>query len=200
MIRMRQRIVPRSRTHTGSLWEASTEIDGKPYSAASRHGAPQALARALLAAGIPDQPVEVRSEVCVFDNGAEIRTEELCGCRRYRSLHRIAGWTFQEGATAPLRCIRYHERPEGIFPAEEKEPLEGPSALCGGAKKCVSSPADVSVEESDPDVPKNGLRKCVSCGADFLPTRPWSRLRAHRGEFAPPAGDVPRAVPTVTAR
>src|SRR6516162_2878763 len=73
MICVRQRVVPRSRTHTGSLWEASTEIDGKLYSAASRHGAPHALARALVAAGIPDQPVEVRSEVCVSDNGAEIR-------------------------------------------------------------------------------------------------------------------------------
>ena len=85
MIRIRQRIVPRSRTHTGSLWEATAEADGNTYSAASRHGAPQALARELVAAGLADRPVEVRSEVCTFDNGTEIRTEEGAGCIRYRS-------------------------------------------------------------------------------------------------------------------
>ena len=87
MIHVRQRIVPRSRTHTGSLREAATEFDGNAYSAASRHGAPQALARALVAAGVPDQPVEVRSEVCVFDDGRTIRTEELEGCIKCSSLH-----------------------------------------------------------------------------------------------------------------
>ena len=77
MIQIGQRPVPRSRTQTGSPWEASTEIDGKTCSATSRHGGPQALARVLIAAGNADQPVEVRSEVCVFDNGAE------CAPRNY---------------------------------------------------------------------------------------------------------------------
>jgi hypothetical protein len=124
MIFIHQRIVPRSRTGTGSLWEASTEIGSKTYSAVSRHGAPQALARVLLAAGILDQPVEVRSEICVFDDGKTIRADELKGCIGYRSLHAMARYTFQEG-DRPLHRVRYTERPGGIFPGEEKQLPEG---------------------------------------------------------------------------
>jgi hypothetical protein len=138
MILIHQRIVPRSRTGTGSLWEASTEIGGKTYSAASRHGAPQALARVLLAAGIPDQPVEVRSEICVFDDGKTIRTEELKGCIRYRSLHAMARYTFQEG-DRPLHRVSYTERPEGVFSVEEEQSPEGLALGGRGRQKCVSS-------------------------------------------------------------
>src|SRR5215472_17491606 len=115
MFHVWQRIVPGSRTHTGSLWEASTEIDGKSYSATSRHGAPQALARMLAAAMIADQPAEVRSQMCVFDNGAEIRTEKLRGCISYRSLHAMAKTTFEEG-DRPLHRARFKERPQIPLP------------------------------------------------------------------------------------
>jgi hypothetical protein len=177
MIEIRQRIVPRSRTHTGSLWEAVTEIDGQPYSATSRHGAPQALARVLVAAGIADQPVEVRSEVCVFDNGAEIRTEQLRGCIRHRSLHAMAKWTYSEG-NQPLRRVRFQEQPEGVFSVQSS------------GQKCVSSPPDDVVEVTPPDGRETQApapRRCDGCDSDFVPARPWSRfcspacrLRAHR--------------------
>jgi hypothetical protein len=72
------RQVPRSRSGTGMLWETTAEIDGQTYSAASRHGAPQALARELVAAAIPDESVEVRSDVCISDNGAEIPHPSSC--------------------------------------------------------------------------------------------------------------------------
>jgi hypothetical protein len=178
MIEMHQRIAPRSRTHTGSLWETSTEIGGETYSAASRHGAPQALARVLVAAGIADQPVEVHSEVCVHDTGVEIRTEQLRGCIRYRSLHAMAKWTFTEGAATLLHRVRYQEQPEGVFSVEAPR------------QKCVSSPPDDVVEVPPPDGRETQApptRRCDGCEVDFSPARPWSRfcspacrLRAHR--------------------
>jgi hypothetical protein len=155
MIFIHQRIVPRSRTGTGSPWEASTEIGSKTYSAASRHGAPQALARVSVAAGIPDQPVEVRSEICIFDDGKTIRTEELKGCIRYRSLHAMARYTFEEG-DRPLHRVRYTERPGGIFPVEEEQLPEGLALGGRGGQKCVSSPAYGSLEGMAADTAENG--------------------------------------------
>jgi hypothetical protein len=192
MIKIRQRPIPRSRTQTGSLWEATAEIDGKSYFAVSRHGAPQALARVLVAAGIADQPVEVRSEVCVIDAGKEMRTEELRGCITYRSLHAMAKWTFTEGAATPLHRVRFQEQPEGVFS------IEAPG------QEMRFTPLDDLVVVPGPDPPKTGRRRCVSCDGDFLPTRPWSRfcssacrLRAHRrlarqDENVPPVVERPR--------
>jgi hypothetical protein len=206
MIHIQQRPVPRSRTQTGSLWEASTEIDGKTYSATSRHGAPQALARVLLAEGVADMPVEGRSEVCVFDNGTEIRTEQLRGCIRYRSLHTMAKTTFEEG-DRPLHRARFKERPQNavpVQPGEQEMRFKPPAGILGSAEqseglaadggtgqKCVSSPAvdvlEPSPRETQALAPPAETRRCDGCGGDFLPARPWSRfcssacrLRAHR--------------------
>jgi hypothetical protein len=200
MIEIRQRPIPGSRSGTGSLWEASAEIDGKSYSAVNRHGAPQSLARALVAAGIPDQPVEVRSEVCISDSGAEIRTEQLQGCIRYQSLHTIAQTTFEEG-DRPLHRAQFKERPQIAFPlqpgAQEMrfmtpagiltpaDQFEALAADGGIGQKCVSSPPD-DVTVPLPTEPRQ-TRRCEGCDGDFLPARPWSRfcapacrLRAHR--------------------
>jgi hypothetical protein len=207
MIHIRHCIVQGSRTHTGSLWEASTEIDGQPYSETSRHGAPQALARMLAAAGIADQPVEVRSEVCVFDNGAEIRTEELRGRTSYRSLFAMAKTTFEEGDRS-LHRARFKERPQFAFPlppgGQEMRFAAGILAFDrrsegfgdGGAigQKCVSSAAADGSEtrsaeglETDTATQAAGTRRCDECDRIFLPARRWSRfcsaacrLRAHR--------------------
>jgi hypothetical protein len=174
MIRIRQRLVPHSRTQTGSLWEAIADTDGKTYTATSRRGAPMALARKLLAAGIPDQPVEVRSEVCVFDNGAGIRTEQLRGCIRYRSLHTMAKTTFEEG-DRPLHRARFKERPQIAF------------SLQASGQESVSSPSDDVVVIREPDPAFLGRRRCVSCHGNFEPARRDQRfccsncrLRAHR--------------------
>jgi hypothetical protein len=195
MIHIRQRPVPRSRTHTGSLWVAMAEIGGETYHATSRHGAPQALARVLLSAGIPDQAVEVRSEVCVLDNGAEIRTEELRGCIRYRSLHALAKWTFTEGAATLLHRVRYQAQREGVFSSEASgqkcvssppvgtlasaERSEGLAADGGTGQKCVSEPAFDVVEVPPPDGRETqapATRRCEGCESDFLPARAWSRF------------------------
>jgi len=44
------------------LYQAEVVIDGKRYSAGSRRGAPFALARVLVAAGVLDQPVSLTQE------------------------------------------------------------------------------------------------------------------------------------------
>jgi hypothetical protein len=209
MIHIRQRIVQGSRTHTGSLWEASTEIEGKRYSVTSRNGAPHALARMLATARVADQLVEVRSEVCVFDNGVEIRTEELHGCVSYRSLDAMAKTTFEEG-DRPLHRARFKERPQIAFPlppgGQEMRftppagilafdgRSEGLSAGGTTEQKCVSSAVADDVEapsaeglETDAPTPPAGTRRCDECDRVFLPARRWSRfctrvcrLRAHR--------------------
>jgi hypothetical protein len=169
VIEIRQRIVPRSRTHTGSLWEASTEIDGKTYSTTSRHGAPQALARVLVAAGIADQPIAVRSEVCVLDTGAEIRTEQLRGCISYRSLHAMAKWTFTEGAATLLHRVRYQEQPEGVFSVEAsgQEVQQAPRRVPLGGTPAVTPKSAI---------PAPALRHCKTCGDPFRPWRPQAEF------------------------
>jgi hypothetical protein len=187
MIEMRQALVPRSRTGTGSLWEAASEVGGIRYTARSRHGAPMALARVLVDAGISDQPVEVRSEV--YD-GETLRTEALRGCVRYRSLRALSRLTFVEG-NEPLRVRVYRPYPEDLSLAD------------GTPEKCVSSDRvdrEPMPPSTAPDTAPSGrgthievlakgpaLRRCEMCGADFVPAREWQlfcrsscRLRAHR--------------------
>lgn len=77
----------------GCAWVATCEIAGRRFTARSRHGAPNALARQLVEAGIADHPVEVR----------EIGRP---GAMRYRSLHKMAGYTYTEG-NHPLKRKRY---------------------------------------------------------------------------------------------
>jgi ferredoxin len=166
VIQVEQRLVLCSRTSTGSLWQAETEINGKTYTATSRHGAPMALARVLIAAAIPDQPVEVRSE-------------ERPGCVRYRSLYEMAKWTFTEGTSTLLHRVKYQEQPKGVFSVE-----------ASGQEMRFTPPVGILAPE-DRGHPEIDASKCVSCGRDFHPARPWSRfcspacrLRAHRA--APP--------------
>jgi hypothetical protein len=48
----------------------------------------------LISAGVGDQPVNVRQV-------------GIQGCISYRSLHKLARWTYQESATVPLRRVRW---------------------------------------------------------------------------------------------
>ncbi|MGA8756460.1 MAG: hypothetical protein WB611_09010 [Stellaceae bacterium] len=95
MIKMRQWTLEGTRTPEKScVFHAEWEVDGRRYSARSRHGAPNELARLLVSVGIADQPVEIRH--------AGIR-----GHITYRSLHDLARWIYQESATVPLRRVRW---------------------------------------------------------------------------------------------
>lgn len=85
-------------------YDADTEIGGIAYSARSRRGASNELARQLVAAGIPDQPVIVR-------------TFGLTGEIGYRSLHRLAAWSYSEGRTTRLQRARWTDPAERFGPA-----------------------------------------------------------------------------------
>jgi len=98
MILARQHPDETRRTARGCAYEISCEVDGVEYSARSRSGAPYALARALVAAGVPDQPMTVVSA-------------GLAGETRYRSLYRMAGYTVGENASQPLHLRRYVAHP-----------------------------------------------------------------------------------------
>jgi hypothetical protein len=145
----------------------------------SRHGAPNALARELVAAGIPDAPIE-------------IRYEGLAGAMRYRSFHAIAGRTFTEGQS-PLRQVPYREF---------GEPTEGVETVSAGSQECVTSREDGSLEgeaqaspfsarqderAKPPPNPDGARPRCVTCDREFRPNRPWAtfcsarcRVAAHR--------------------
>jgi hypothetical protein len=83
------------------LYEAETVIGGQRYSARSRRGAPFALARMLIAAGIPDQLVRGTHK-------------GLRGYLSYRSLYRMAELTIRESATVSVRLDRFKERPDFV--------------------------------------------------------------------------------------
>ena len=134
-------------------------VEGLVYVARSRHGAPNELARQLVAAGLADRPMV-------------IHCRGRGGTMTYRSFHGAARWTYTEG-DQPLRRVKYREQPEGVFLGS------------GTRQKRVSSPA-VDIVEPQPAEARE-THSCDGCGKAFQPPRPWSRfcspacrLRAHR--------------------
>jgi hypothetical protein len=124
------------------LWVAEATVDGRTNTARSRHGAPNELARQLVAARLRDWPMV-------------IRYRGLAATITWRSFHDTATWTYGE-SDQPLRRVRYKERPEGLF------------VESGPGQKCVSSRVYVSLEgtradtfETGPPVPA-GERAYVS--------------------------------------
>jgi hypothetical protein len=112
------RVRPLEETRTpnsGCVWLAQCEVEGRRFEARSRHGAANALARDLVAAGITDRPLEVR-----FDG--------VAGCLRWGSLAAAAGRTYTEG-NRPLQCIRW------------VAPQDGVQAIRAGPKQEVLAPA-----------------------------------------------------------
>jgi hypothetical protein len=87
--------------NSACIWVAETTVDGRNYTACSRHGASNELARQLVAAGISDRPVVIRYRGVV-------------GTITWRSFHAAAMWTYSEG-DRPLRRVPYKEQPEGVF-------------------------------------------------------------------------------------
>lgn len=107
MIDMHQTIVTGIGTGSrGCLWRATCTIaingEGQDFDATSRSGAPYALARELVTAGLPDQPVRVTSDAM---SGTEIR--RLPGHASYASLHRMAEFTMAEGGKTRLLRVRW---------------------------------------------------------------------------------------------
>jgi hypothetical protein len=175
------RPLPETRTRNSSAaWLAECEVDGRRFEAKSRHGAPNELARRLVEAGVPDAPIEIH-----YDG--------LAGSMRYRSFHETARWTFVESQSTPLR--------RGPF-REFGEASKGAGTVLPGDRGCVTSATagsvggragDRPVSDGSAGGPKStpnpgGTRpRCVTCGREFRPHRPWAifcsarcRVAAHR--------------------
>jgi hypothetical protein len=84
-------------TARGIAWRATCAYNARAYEATSRSGASTALARILVDAGVPDQPVQV------FDKGRKTLL--------WPSLHAMAKWTYKEG-DIPLRRVRWTPPPD----------------------------------------------------------------------------------------
>jgi hypothetical protein len=157
--------------NSACIWVAEVMVDGRIYTARSRHGAPNELARQLVAAGVIDRPMVVHYR-------------RLAGTMTWRSFHAAATCTYSEG-DQPLRRVRHKEQPEGLF------------LRSGDGENAFHRAPDDVVVIPEPDPLKTGRRKCVSCDGDFFPARPWSRfcsaacrLRAHRATIS--RSDQPR--------
>jgi hypothetical protein len=103
------RVRPLEETRTpnsGCVWLAECEVGGRRFEAGSRHGAANALARELVAAGIADRPLEV------YRDGVP-------GCMRWASLAAAARRTYTEG-NRTLQCIRW------IAPQDAAQAIRAP--------------------------------------------------------------------------
>jgi|KBSMisStandDraft_5_1062788.scaffolds.fasta_scaffold01171_4 hypothetical protein len=120
MIRVDQRPDETRRTGRGCPWIAECDVDGQHHEAASRSGAPLALARVLVAAGIPDQRVRVYSQGFV-------------GCMRYPSLYRMAGLTIEESASKPVHPASWSPHPGRV--GEQDADLRSPPSSKTGVKE-----------------------------------------------------------------
>lgn len=105
MLTIAQRPLEATRTPERSCsWLAECEVAGGRFEVRSWRSAPAELARLLVAAGIPDQAVEIRGGV------ASLPPDTVT--LRFRSLHVMAKWTYEESAAMPLRRSRYRPPPE----------------------------------------------------------------------------------------
>jgi len=121
-------------------WIAECEIEGVHYEARSRRGAPHELARVLVAAGIADDVLRVRSL-------------GLRGWADYRSFHAAARRTIKENASTGPRSVRW-----------EPAPAEWPVKLSGKAKDGgeAGDKASLPISPSSPPVsasPHTGARE-----------------------------------------
>jgi hypothetical protein len=107
------RVRPLEETRTPNsdcVWLADCEVEGRRFEASSRHGAVNALARELVAAGTADAPLE-------------IHCEGLAGCLRWGSVAAAARRTHTEG-NCPLQCIRWIT-PQNAVQAIRAPPKQG---------------------------------------------------------------------------
>jgi hypothetical protein len=130
-IEISQRPEEATRTPENSCcWVAETMIVGKSYAARSRRGAPHELARLLASAGIPDQPVIVRSR-------------DLAGHLLYRSLHAMAGFTIEENSGTTPRHVKWRELAPDLCPGNgvgEAQKGGGTAAEVSQALPAAASP------------------------------------------------------------
>jgi len=115
---MFQAVVPGSRTpDNGCAWRAYTTHNARTYEATSRRGAAMALARVLIAAGIPDQPVRLRDMHEIWPSRDEFGDEfygppaPYRGHVDYRSLAWMATRSWSE---SQQRFVAWHTPPANL--------------------------------------------------------------------------------------
>jgi hypothetical protein len=163
-----------TRTPSNSCnWLAECQIGGEHFEARSRVGAPNDLARVLVAAGVPDAPMVVSFE-------------GLCGTTTYRSFHEAAKWTYSEGPATPLRRVPFKafdacalpRRSKGRFRQlrqaqnrgvkTEPVPLEG-SATLTSFSKALSS--EIGIGQKVAGTAEFRVTRCGGCASEFRPRR-----------------------------
>jgi hypothetical protein len=125
------RVRPLHQTRTsnnGCIWLAECEVEGQRFETRCRHGAANALARELLAAGFADWPLEVHCD-------------GVAGCMRWGSVAAAARRTYTEGNRA-LQCIRW------IAPQDAAQAIRAPP------KQGVERPAGTEVPPEAPTLVK----------------------------------------------
>ena len=116
-IMVRVRPLEETRTpNSGSVWLAECEVGGRRFEARSRHGAANALARELVASGMPDRSLDVHFE-------------GLAGFLHWGSITAAAKRTYTEG-NRPLQCIRWVAPQDAVqaIRAAPKQGVKGPPA------------------------------------------------------------------------
>lgn len=139
---------------TPGFWIAEAVIDGTPYAARSQHGAPHELARLLVTAGIPDQPMIVRS----FG---------LAGHATYRSLHTAAKRTITENASIGPISARWSD-PELVDFAGLRARRET-NAVPPVSDVTRRAGIGGSVPDAPEPLPVMSHSKCTVCGTPIEP-------------------------------
>ena len=117
-----QRPLDATRTPNKSCkWVAEAIVNGRTYTATSRMAPANDIARQLVAAGVPDAPMQVY-------------TAGLKGCLMWRSFYRAAERTYRESATEPVRQVRW------IDPAVTRAQIGGSTAPKQGVKAPAGTP------------------------------------------------------------
>src|SRR5579875_2107437 len=144
MLVIEQRALEATRTPENSCaWLATCAIGGRRFEARSRRGAPAALARLLVAAAIPDQPVEVHALML----GRWYRP-----ALRYRSLYALAvgaGTNMGGEASVPVpETPTAVSRVHGRSGAEKTDAPTAsmPESAPWQAKSTTAAPAEAGAE------------------------------------------------------
>ncbi len=99
---VRLTIVPKSRSPKHGAKFRAVTTGSVVYAAESRHGATCALAREMVAAGVPDAPMIVHED------------DRITPSLTIASFHRHAKRTYSEPADRPLHMRPYAEFPDAI--------------------------------------------------------------------------------------
>ena len=117
-------------------WIGEATVDGRTYTARSRMSPATDIARQLVAEGLPDRPLVVRSA-------------GLAGHMTWPSFHEAAKWTYEEGPKVAARRTSY-ARVEAARERARKR-------WVGGPKQGVRPAPGIPVAPTPPVTPKTTI-------------------------------------------